>query len=407
MRLVPCWGKALLIDNFGFCAFGASQLATARRRTANLRLAPPSATARPPVPATIPKEVRNLAYDYDIIIIGCGPAGATLARLLPDGYKAAIIDPTEIVRNPRKVCGGLLAPDAQKFLAHCGLSLPKEVLVSPQIFAVKTIDFDTKRVCNYQRSYLNMDRLAFDRWLCSLIPDNVEKVNAKCLNVSRLSDSFAVTCAANGEETTLSCKYLVGADGANSIVRRTLFPKKKIRHYAALQRFFKANDLSPFYSCIFDKETSDCCSWSISKDDLLIYGGAFPLKKCREQFEIQLQKAKMFGFDLGEEVFSEACIVNRPKHSREIFPGRDSAFLIGEAGGFISPSSLEGISWAMRTGEALALAFATSDPEKAYKKLTKPIKRQLKRKLLKCPFMYNPLLRNTVMAMKIKSIEVK
>jgi flavin-dependent dehydrogenase len=39
--------------------------------------------------------------------------------------------------------------------------------------------------------------------------------------------------------------------------------------------------------------------------------------------------------------------VNSPKSIREIECGKENIFLIGEAAGFISPSSLEGISYAM------------------------------------------------------------
>ena len=35
---------------------------------------------------------------------------------------------------------GLLAPNAQKMIVKLGLSLPKDILVNPQIFAVRTID---------------------------------------------------------------------------------------------------------------------------------------------------------------------------------------------------------------------------------------------------------------------------
>ena len=39
-----------------------------------------------------------------------------------------------------KPCGGLISGDAQKALASFDMTLPKDVLVDPQIFAVKTID---------------------------------------------------------------------------------------------------------------------------------------------------------------------------------------------------------------------------------------------------------------------------
>ncbi|HKK95992.1 MAG TPA: hypothetical protein VJ916_06755 [Anaerovoracaceae bacterium] len=47
--------------------------------------------------------------NYDIIIIGGGPAGSTLARLLDKKLSVLLINYNEKV----KPCGGLLAPDAQ------------------------------------------------------------------------------------------------------------------------------------------------------------------------------------------------------------------------------------------------------------------------------------------------------
>lgn len=73
--------------------------------------------------------------------MGAGPAGSTLARLIDKKYKVMLIDgQTETNSKP---CGGLLAPDAQKALAELNLTLPKDVLVDPQIFSVKTIDVDS------------------------------------------------------------------------------------------------------------------------------------------------------------------------------------------------------------------------------------------------------------------------
>ena len=43
-------------------------------------------------------------------------------------------------------------------MARYDITLPKDVLVDPQIFAVKTIDLEAGLVRHYQRTYLNMDK---------------------------------------------------------------------------------------------------------------------------------------------------------------------------------------------------------------------------------------------------------
>ena len=46
----------------------------------------------------------------------------------------------------------------------------------------------------------------------------------------------------------------------------------------------------------------------------------------------------------------------RPRSSREVLCGENGCFLIGEAAGYISPSSFEGISFALYSANALANA---------------------------------------------------
>ncbi len=69
---------------------------------------------------------------YDIAVVGAGPAAATFARCILRGNPAAallLIDGQD--EKHKKPCGGLLAPDSQKALAHFDLTLPKQVLVDP------------------------------------------------------------------------------------------------------------------------------------------------------------------------------------------------------------------------------------------------------------------------------------
>ena len=62
---------------------------------------------------------------YDIAIIGLGPSGATIARLLHPRFHVIAIDKKNGLddKSFRKPCGGLLAPDAQKALSKFNLTL--------------------------------------------------------------------------------------------------------------------------------------------------------------------------------------------------------------------------------------------------------------------------------------------
>ena len=166
--------------------------------------------------------------EFDIAVIGAGPAGSTFARLAASGGKRILlIDGQDIYT--KKPCGGLLAPDAQKVLAHFDLVLPKSVLADPQIFSVKTMDLEKRLVRYYQRYYLNMDRYAFDSWLLSLVPKQVEVIRGKCLKLERQGDRFRllVNCREReNKEREYVCRQVVGADGANSIVRSDLFQRQ-------------------------------------------------------------------------------------------------------------------------------------------------------------------------------------
>lgn len=361
-----------------------------------------------------------MAYaDYDIAVIGGGPAGATLARLLDKRFKTLLIDgKTAESGSFEKVCGGLLSPDAQKAFAEFDLTLPKDILADPQIFSVRTISLgeDLKRTAEryYRRFYMNLDRKKFDLWLESLVPERVARFRGKCVGVSRENGLYKLICRGNdGSERIFAAETVVGADGAGSMVRKFLYPDKKIRRYTAIQQWF-ADDKSggelskPFYSCIFDFRTSDCCSWSVSKNGCFIFGGAFASEHCRRNFERQKNRLEGIGFRFGEPLKTEACIVLRPSSPFDICTGRDGGFLIGEAAGLISPSSLEGISFAVNSARLLAdiLNKGGKKPGAEYAVKTIPVRIKILAKLIKCPFMYNPTLRKIVMKSGIGSIKI-
>lgn len=350
--------------------------------------------------------------EYDIAIIGLGPAGATLARLLSSTYNVIAIDKKSTdssAKGFKKPCGGLLAEDAQKALSKYDLTLPKDVLVDPQIFAVKTVDTRQQLLRHYQRFYINLDRHKFDLWLMSLIPSTVKVVkNALCKRIQKSGDVYEICYAEDDHQTLITAKNVIGADGANSIVRRQLFPHRKPRQYISIQQWFAEENKSPFYSSIFDSDVTDSYCWSISKDGYFILGGAFPLHHARQKFELLKDKLIAHGFIFNEPTKTEACLVNMPKSFRDFFTGTDHVFLLGEAAGFISPSSLEGISYALDSAYKLAKILNERPmlAGKQYKAAMLSTKLKLSMKWLKKPFMYWPLLRKLVMKSGLTSIPV-
>lgn len=171
---------------------------------------------------------------------------------------------TDRRKAPERFAAGCW-PDAQRALAGFDLTLPKSVLVDPQIFSVKTIDAEAGLVRYYSRFYINADRRKFDRWLVSLVPETVDVLAARCRELARDGGGFVLSLdLPGGERVSVRARAVVGADGARSVVRRTFYPgRTDIQHYVAIQQWFRADDtVSPFYSCIFDPVTSESCSWS-------------------------------------------------------------------------------------------------------------------------------------------------
>ena len=347
---------------------------------------------------------------YDIAIIGAGPAGTILARELArknEKLNILLVDGSE---GHEKVCGGLLSPDAQKVLDELGLTLPEDVLCATQTDRVETIDLTAGVTTVYPREYINMDRQAFDAWLLSELPRSVCVVSARCISVESDRDHFKITLREGDVTDEIESTVVVGADGASSIVRRCLYPDSKPMKYISIQEWYDLPDESlPVFTCIYDKKTTDSCSWTIHKGNYVIFGGAFKKQDCRKAFDTQ--KARLEAFlknSFGEAVRTEACLVSSPRVMKDFCTGKDSVFLLGEAAGFISASSFEGLSSAMYSGKMLADALlqgkTCEDAQKLYRKKTRSLKLKLRMKSVKRILLCNPFTRKLIMKSRLRSI---
>ena len=338
---------------------------------------------------------------FDLAIIGAGPAGAMLARLVGNRCRVLLVEPRRLDGPPEgigKCCGGLLAPVAQQVLAEQGLGVPRAVLSDPQPFMVRTIDVDNGLEGYYQRFYLNCDRELFDRWLVSLAPAGVDaRFGCRLKGLAVQEDGVELTLAAAGRRYTERARLVVGADGAHSLVRRLALPRHpRPQPYLAIQEWYESGSVLPYFSALFDREVTDFYAWTIPKGDLLVVGAALPPRADAAGRMARLREVlARNGVRLGACVKREGALVLRPRQADQLCPGDGRAALIGEAAGWISPTSAEGISYAFRS--AIALAEALRDgPDGAlarYRRQTAPLRRNIALKLAKSPFMYAPWLR--------------
>lgn len=355
---------------------------------------------------------------YDIAIIGAGPAGANLARLVGNKYDVLLMDRRDLDSDsPRrqKCCGGLLSPDAQKMMARLGLGIPKDLLVDPQLFAVRTIDLASHLERFYQRYYFNMDREKFDRWMVSLVPDSVERHFLSSFKGYReIPGGYEISCLHQGEEQTVRARLIVGADGAMSKVRQALgYDRCAPEKYIAIQAWYAAAHPLPYYTAIFDEEVTDFYAWIIPKEQYLLLGAALrPRERTWEKYRLLKEKLADLGFCFDKKIKTEGAFINRPERLAQFYPGQRGVTLIGEAAGAISPSSAEGISYALKTSLYLAqsLEGGLAGYFERYEKAVRGISLNLLSKKIKSPAMYQPKVRRLAMQsglMRLKTIETR
>jgi geranylgeranyl reductase family protein len=306
-----------------------------------------------------------MSDDYDVIVVGAGPGGATASRWCARGGLRTLI--LEKERFPRyKVCGGCLSLKTVRLLDFDLGSVVESV-----IYGVKftyTLR-DPLLIDSHEPIGFMVMRERFDQFLVKhALEAGVELLEGrKVLAAQKVGGKIEVEWEGGGRAR---CDYLVGADGAGSVVARSfaLLPSRKAENGIGLQSEIPYRQMTEIpqeerrrvhldfgrvpngYGWVFPK-----------KDGLSVgVGGNFRrgekanLQDCFTRFVKDLNLIR------GEE--AERVTGHRlPCFYDENFRlAKENVLLVGDAGYLMDPLTGEGVYHAVRSGMLAAEAILHS-----------------------------------------------
>ena len=309
-----------------------------------------------------------MGRDFDVMVVGAGPGGATAARLCAEaGLKTLLIEKERLPRY--KACGGCLSVKTVRLL---GFDLGP--VIENVVFGAKfTFRMEQPLLISSQGPIGFM--VMRDRFDHFLVRKAVEKgvdllEGVKVVDVEDRGDRVVVELATGRR---LGCEYVIAADGAGSRVAKSLrfgFPKHRENRlgleteipYAVANRFSK--DEQHLVRLDFGRVPNGY-GWVFPKKDGLsigvggIFGGGKKVD-VRRFFSDFLQELDLTPKGKVEKVVGHPlpCFYDA---GQEVSRGR--ALLVGDACFLIDPLTGEGIYYAVKSARLAVQAILQSKEE--------------------------------------------
>jgi flavin-dependent dehydrogenase len=304
---------------------------------------------------------------YDVIVVGAGPAGSAAAkRCAEHGLKTLILEKRSLPRD--KVCSGMVMGSlAQGLIKKEFGDLPETVLTQPghvqgYSFHVPGIGSETLE----NLTWLTW-RKDLDYWMNQKAQAGGVEIwqGAGVVEVKHQGQGFSVIIEMDKKREELEAEFIVGADGAASIVRQFLFPELKTRYAQVYQEHYRGElDLDrDYFHWFYPLEISPASLSVHQKDGLIVMDvGGRPGQTNELLAWAKNFLAEHYGFDVNQEpVWRGSCmepVLYRELSSHAFKPAKGHALLVGDAGGLIMPVSGEGIGVGIKSALIAADSIA-------------------------------------------------
>jgi flavin-dependent dehydrogenase len=325
---------------------------------------------------------------WDVIIVGAGPGGSVTAKACAHrGLKTLILEKKRLPRD--KVCSGLVAgPMARDVIRQEFGIIPQAVLCPPYELSGQIFHVPGAEPGNLEWKTLLAWRKDLDYWFTQKAQEEGAEVwdRTRVIKIEENEGRFNVHFKTGNSSGELKTDFLIGADGAGSIVRKFLFPDLKVRYSTPIRECYEgALDLDKSYLHWFFPRSRPRPRFCVNhKGDYFLVEGS-GLKGLRSEV---IDTLGPYGFRPDSRpIWRDACLIpllHEGLISDSFSPARGRALLIGDAAGLLFPISFEGIGVALKSGMLAAdsifeSASSQKDPTTIYLEALSPIINQLKR----------------------------
>jgi flavin-dependent dehydrogenase len=303
---------------------------------------------------------------FDVIIIGGGPSGSISAHWASNiGLKVCIIDKHFFPRD--KVCGDCIPPMAFQIMKELNISYSELRMKSMnEINCVSFKSENQKTKINTKNSdFFNIKRNEFDFLLWKSIPNNVIKYEGYSIvsfHFELMKNYYCIKIGNGKKSYMIKAKYIIGADGANSWIRKKsgLFDKFNISLTKA-KRVYAISHETKFINSLNYGSNSLSYVWEIPLNNNQVNIGVYfnSPNSILNSSNNDRQTLSEFGTNnkliLDWNTYKGAPIPTVNENENKF--ANKGVFLIGDAAGLSDPIFGHGIDIGMLSGKMVAICI--------------------------------------------------